>query len=152
MLQKGDKAPDFTAVNQNNEQISLSQFIGKKVVLYFYPKDNTPGCTKEACDLRDNYERFLGQGFVVLGVSTDSLASHEKFAEKHGLPFSILSDPYRKIISAYGVWGEKKNYGKVYQGLFRTTFIINEKGIIEEVIQKVKTDDHSNQIFNLINK
>lgn len=152
MLAKGDKAPDFTAVNQKGEEVSLSQFSGKKVVLYFYPKDNTPGCTSEACDLRDNYHFFINQGFVVLGISPDSLSSHKKFADKLELPFSILSDPEREIISAYGVWGEKKNYGKVYQGLLRTTFIINGEGIIEEVIQKVNTGDHSNQIFNLLSK
>lgn len=152
MLKKGDKAPDFLGVNQEGKTISLNQFKGRKVVLYFYPKDSTPGCTAEACDIRDNYNRFLSMGFVVLGVSSDSVESHRKFAEKYQLPFSIIADVDRNIINAYGVWGEKKNYGKVYKGLFRTTFIIDEQGVVEEVIAKVKTKEHSNQIFDLVNK
>jgi len=127
----------------------LKDFTGKKVVLYFYPKDDTPGCTKEACNLRDNYQNLIDAGFVVLGVSPDNEKSHEKFANKFELPFPLLADPEMKIIKAFGAWGEKKMYGKVYEGLLRTTFIIDEKGMIEEVIQKVKTDDHASQIFKI---
>jgi peroxiredoxin Q/BCP len=151
MLQKGDKAPAFSGVDQNGNTVSLESFGGKKVVLYFYPKDNTPGCTKEACNLRDNYKELLDKGFAVVGVSPDSEKSHQNFASKFELPFPLLSDPELKIIKAYGAWGEKNMYGKKYEGLLRSTFIINEKGIIEEVIKKVKTDDHTNQIFKLYN-
>ncbi len=151
MLQKGDKAPAFSGVDQNGNTVSLESFVGKKVVLYFYPKDNTPGCTKEACNLRDNYKELLDKGFAVVGVSPDSEKSHQNFASKFELPFPLLPDPELKIIKAYGAWGEKNMYGKKYEGLLRSTFIINEKGIIEEVIKKVKTDDHTNQIFKLYN-
>ena len=151
MLQKGDKAPAFSGVDQNGSTVSLESFVGKKVVLYFYPKDNTPGCTKEACNLRDNYKELLDKGFAVVGVSPDSEKSHQNFASKYELPFPLLPDPDLKVIKAYGAWGEKNMYGKKYEGLLRSTFIINEKGIIEEVIKKVKTDDHTNQIFKLYN-
>lgn len=151
MLQKGDKAPAFSGVDQIGNTVSLESFVGKKVVLYFYPKDNTPGCTKEACNLRDNYKELLDKGFAVVGVSPDSEKSHQNFASKFELPFPLLPDPELKIIKAYGAWGEKNMYGKKYEGLLRSTFIINEKGIIEEVIKKVKTDDHTNQIFKLYN-
>ncbi len=149
MLQKGEKAPEFSANDQNDNTISLSQFKGRKVVLYFYPKDDTPGCTKEACSLRDNYEAMISKGFVVLGVSPDTVESHKKFAAKFNLPFPLLADPELKIVKAYGAWGEKKMYGKTYEGLLRSTFIIDQDGFIEEVIAKVKTDTHAEQIFAL---
>ncbi len=149
MLQKGDKAPSFSGIDQFGKLIDSHDFKEKKMVLYFYPKDNTPGCTAEACNLRDNYNQLLAQGYAVIGVSPDSLASHQKFAEKYSLPFSLLADPELKIIKSYGVWGKKNNYGKVYEGLLRTTFVIDENGTIEEVIKKVKTDDHTNQIISI---
>lgn len=151
MLEQGEKAPTFSAKDQHGNTVSLNDFKGKNIVLYFYPKDNTPGCTKEACNLRDNYEELISQGFAVLGVSPDSEESHQKFAEKFSLPFPLLADPELKIIKAYGAWGEKNMYGKKYEGLLRTTFIINKEGEIEKVIKKVKTDDHANQIFKLYN-
>lgn len=151
MLQKGDKAPDFSGVDQFGKSISLGDFKGRKLVIYFYPKDDTPGCTKEACNLRDNHESLLEKGFAVVGVSPDAEASHKKFTEKYQLPFSLIPDTDLKIIKAYGAWGKKNMYGKEYEGLLRTTFIVNEEGIIEEVIKKVKTDDHTNQIFKLYN-
>lgn len=151
MLEQGEKAPAFSAKDQHGNTVSSNDFEGKKIVLYFYPKDNTPGCTKEACNLRDNYEELIAKGFVVLGVSPDSEESHLKFAEKFTLPFPLLADPELKIIKAYGAWGEKNMYGKKYEGLLRSTFIINEDKEIEKVIKKVKTDDHANQIFKLYN-
>jgi len=151
MLQKGDKAPDFTGNDQQGKVVSLDDFKGKKLVLYFYPKDDTPGCTKEACNLRDNYADLLDKGFALLGVSPDTEDSHQKFISKYELPFPLLSDPELKIIKAFGAWGEKNMYGRKYEGLLRTTFIINEEGIIEKVIKKVKTDDHANQILKLYN-
>ncbi|MDY0084607.1 MAG: thioredoxin-dependent thiol peroxidase [Bacteroidales bacterium] len=151
MLQKGDKAPDFTGNDQQGKVVSLDDFKGKKLVLYFYPKDDTPGCTKEACNLRDNYADLLDKGFALLGVSPDTEDSHQKFISKYELPFPLLSDPELKIIKAFGAWGEKNMYGRKYEGLLRTTFIINEEGIIEKVIRKVKTDDHANQILKLYN-
>ncbi len=151
MIEQGEKAPDFSAKDQHGNTVSLNDFKGKSIVLYFYPKDNTPGCTKEACNLRDNYEDLISKGFVVLGVSPDSEESHKKFAEKFTLPFPLLADPELKIIKAYGAWGEKNMYGKKYEGLLRSTFIINKDGEIEKVIKKVKTDDHANQIFKLYN-
>lgn len=149
MLEKGTKAPDFTANDQQGNSVSLSMFAGRKVVLYFYPKDDTPGCTKEACSLRDQYDEMIDKGFVVIGVSPDDERSHIKFAEKYSLPFPLLADPDLKIIKSYGVWGAKKMYGKEHEGLLRTTFVIDEMGVIEEVIEKVMTDDHANQILNL---
>lgn len=149
MLTKGDKAPDFSAKDQNGNTVSLGQFSGKKLILYFYPKDDTPGCTKEACNLRDNYQELIDQGFAVLGVSPDSESSHKKFSSKFSLPFPLLADPEMYIIKAYGAWGEKKMYGKTYEGLLRTTFVIDENGLIDEVIHKVKTDDHAKQIFKI---
>lgn len=151
MIEQGEKAPDFSAKDQQGNTVSLSDFKGKKIVLYFYPKDNTPGCTKEACNLRDNYEELISQGFVVLGVSPDSEESHQKFAEKFTLPFPLLADPELKIIKAFGAWGEKNMYGKKYEGLLRSTFIIDQEGKIEKVIKKVKTADHADQIFKLYN-
>lgn len=146
-LSIGDKAPEFTGVDQDNNPISLNQYKGKKVVLYFYPKDNTPGCTAEACDLRDNYERFIAEGYVVIGVSADSVASHKKFAEKQNLPFPLIADTDRNILLAYNAYGEKKLYGKVSMGILRKTYIINEDGIITDIIEKVKTKEHTKQIL-----
>ncbi len=146
MLEKGNKAPLFKGINQNGEAISLAQFNGKKVVLYFYPKDNTPGCTAESCNLNDNYEYWQSKGYEVIGVSPDSVASHKKFEEKHGFKFNLIADTEKEILQAFGAWGEKKNYGRTYMGVIRTTFIINEKGIIVEVFKKVDTKNHTEQI------
>ena len=146
MIEVRQKAPDFKGINQNGQEISLSQFKGKKVILYFYPKDNTPGCTAEACNLNDNYQYWLSKGYEVIGISPDNVASHKKFEEKFGLSFHLIADTEKTILQAYGVWGEKKNYGKVYFGVIRTTFIIDENGIIEKVISKVDTKNHTEQI------
>jgi thioredoxin-dependent peroxiredoxin len=149
-LKIGDKAPEFQANDQDGKSISLQAFRGIKVVLYFYPKDDTPGCTAEACDLRDNYDAFLKKGFEVIGVSGDNEASHRKFREKHKLPFPLISDTDRKVLKAYGAWGEKSMYGKIFQGVIRMTFVISEDGIIENIIEKVKTKEHSKQIFETL--
>lgn len=146
-LNIGDPAPAFTAPDQDGNMVSLDQFHGNKLVLYFYPKDNTPGCTAEACDLRDNYDRFLKEGYDVLGISADSQKSHQNFINKYKLPFRLISDVDKKILEAYGAWGEKKMYGKTYMGIIRKTFIISEDGTIENIIEKVKTKEHSKQIF-----
>lgn len=138
MLETGTKAPDFELPDQNGEIHKLSDYAGRKVVLYFYPKDNTPGCTSQACGFSERYPRFLEKGAVVLGVSSDSVASHKKFEEKYGLAFTLLSDPERKVIEAYDVWKEKNNYGKVSMGVVRTTYLIDEKGIIVRANDKVK--------------
>ena len=147
MLQKGDKAPYFEGPDQDGNIIRLSDFTGRRLVLYFYPKDSTPGCTAEACDLRDNYERFLSQGYAVVGVSKDSAASHRKFIEKYSLPFPLISDPETVILQAYEAWGEKKNYGKVSIGTLRKTYVIDENGIITDIISKVDTKNHTAQIL-----
>ena len=147
MLQKGDKAPYFEGPDQDGNIIRLSDFTGRRLVLYFYPKDSTPGCTAEACDLRDNYERFLSQGYAVVGVSKDSAASHQKFIAKYGLPFPLISDPETAILQAYEAWGEKKNYGKVSMGTLRKTYVIDENGIITDIISKVDTKNHTAQIL-----
>lgn len=147
MLKAGDKAPDFASVDQDGNPVRLSDFKGKKVVLYFYPKDNTPGCTAESCNLRDNYELLQKQGYVVLGVSGDSVGSHKKFADKYSLPFPLIADEDKSVHNAFGTWGEKQLYGKKYMGTLRTTFLISEDGVIEEVIEKVKTKDHVTQIL-----
>lgn len=147
ILKEGDKAPMFKGIDQNGEIISLDDFKGKKVVLYFYPKDNTPGCTNEACDLRDNYNDLLEKGLDVIGVSPDSEKSHQKFIEKYDLPFKLISDPNKEVLNLYNAWGEKKLYGKTYDGVLRKTFIINENQTIEKIIEKVKTKDHTNQIY-----
>ena len=147
-LKIGDTAPEINSVDQNNEQITLEQFKGKKVVLYFYPKDMTPGCTVQSCNLRDNYKELLAKGYVVLGCSADSPARHVKFIEKYDLPFSLISDEEKKVVEDYGVWALKKFMGKEYMGINRTTFIIDEKGIIEDIIQKVNTKEHTSQIIN----
>ena len=142
-------APQFEGTDQNGNIVKLSTFAGKKVVLYFYPKDDTPGCTAEACSLRDNYDELLNKGFAVLGVSPDSEKSHRGFAAKHNLPFPLISDTDKKIMTAYGAYGEKVMYGKKVTGVIRTTFIIDEKGVIEKVIKKVDTKEHAPQIFKL---
>jgi peroxiredoxin Q/BCP len=146
-LQAGDKAPAFKAKNENGETVSLANFKGKKLVLYFYPKDDTPGCTAEACDLRDNYKLFQNQGYEILGVSPDNEAKHQKFIAKYELPFSLLADTDNVVATAYGTWGEKSMYGKKYMGILRTTFVIDEKGKIEKVIEKVDTKKHTDQLL-----
>ena len=143
----GEKAPDFLVKNQDGKEVQLSDFAGKKLVIYFYPKDNTPGCTAESCNLRDNYQALQAQGYEVLGVSGDSEKSHQKFITKYDLPFDLLADTDKKMIEDFGVWKEKSMYGKTFLGIARTTFLINEEGIIEEIIQKVKTKDHTAQIL-----
>ncbi|MDB5009559.1 MAG: thioredoxin-dependent thiol peroxidase [Mucilaginibacter sp.] len=149
-LKEGDKAPDFTAKDQNGNTVSLSDFKGKTVVLYFYPKDDTPGCTAEACDFRDNYQSLIGKGIEVIGVSTDDEKSHKKFETKFNLPFPLIADTGKEIVEAYGVWAEKNNYGKKYMGTVRTTFIINADGDIEKVIDKVDTKAASQQVLDLL--
>ena len=151
-LKEGMKAPGFEGIDQNGITVKLSDFTGKKVVLYFYPKDDTPGCTAEACNLRDNWNSLLKEGFVVIGVSPDSEKSHKSFAGKFSLPFPIIADETKKILNDYGVWGEKKMYGKTFMGVIRTTFIINEKGVIDKIITKVDTGEHTKQIFDLYNQ
>ena len=146
-LKEGDKAPDFTATIQNGDTIKLSDFIGKRIIIYSYPKDNTPGCTAEAKNLNENLEELRGKGFVVIGVSPDSEASHQRFIEKHALKFNLISDPDKKVLEQYDAWGEKKLYGRTYMGVLRKTFIIDSKGKIEKIIEKVKTKDHTNQIY-----
>lgn len=146
-LKVGDKAPDFTVNDQDGKPVKLSSLRGKKVVLYFYPKDMTPGCTAEACNLRDHYQNMVHQGYEVLGVSTDNERTHKKFAEKEKLPFRLLADTQKTIHDAYGTWVEKSMYGRKYMGTARITFVINEKGIIEDIIEKVDTKNHVDQIL-----
>jgi peroxiredoxin Q/BCP len=146
-LTEGEKAPDFKTKDQNGKVVSLKDFRGKKVVLYFYPEDDTPTCTVEACNLRDNYEDLRKAGFVVLGVSPDDKNKHKKFEEKYELPFTLLEDPEKTIIDAYGVWGEKNMYGRKYMGLFRTTFLIDEQGLIFKIFKKPKSKIHSEEIL-----
>jgi peroxiredoxin Q/BCP len=150
-LTKGTRAPDFEAHNQDGKTIRLKDFRGKKVILYFYPKDDTPGCTAEACNLRDNYQKWIEKGFEVIGISPDSMKSHQKFIEKYHLPFSLVSDPDRNILKAYGAWGTRKMYGRSYDGVLRTTYVIDEEGIIEKVLVKVDTKNHSTQILQELN-
>ena len=150
MLEVGTKAPEFTLPDKNGNSISLTDFAGKKVVLYFYPKDNTPGCTRQACAFAGVFEKFKKINTVVIGVSKDSVASHQKFAEKHSLPFILLSDPELTAIQAYGVWQEKKLYGKVSMGVVRSTFIIDENGMIEKVMPKVKPDTNAAEILEYL--
>jgi peroxiredoxin Q/BCP len=151
-LKEGMKAPVFEGIDQNGKVVRLGDFTGKKVILYFYPKDNTPGCTAEACNLRDNYDSLLKEGFAVIGVSPDSEKSHKGFSGKYSLPFPLVADTSKKILNDYGVWGEKKMYGKSYFGVIRTTFVIDEKGIIEKIITKVETASHTEQIFKMYNQ
>lgn len=148
MLSIGEKAPQILGTDQNNNSVSLEQFLGSKIVLYFYPKDSTPGCTAEACNLRDNYEILLSKGYKIIGVSPDSVKSHEKFATKYELPFPLLADTDKKIVTDYQVWGEKKFMGRTYMGVFRTTFIIDEQGVIENIFTQVDTKNHTSQIIN----
>ena len=147
-LKEGDLAPAISARDQDGELITLEEYRGRKVVLFFYPKDNTPGCTAEACDLRDNYSRFLDQGYEIVGVSADSEKSHQNFIAKHQLPFRLISDPDRKVLEDYGAWGEKKNYGRTYMGILRLTYVIDQNGYVEKIIEKVLTKEHSKQIFS----
>ncbi len=146
-LKEGDKAPDFKGINQDEQEIALSDFKGKKLILYFYPKDNTPGCTAESCNLSENYDELTQKGFEVVGVSPDDATKHQKFIAKHNLKFNLIADTEKQILEAYGAWGEKKLYGRVYMGVIRTTFVIDENGTIEKIFKKVKTKDHTNQIL-----
>lgn len=146
VLSKGDKAPEFAGLNQSGEKVTLGGFNGKKLILYFYPKDNTPGCTAESCNLNDNYQLWLSKGYEVVGISPDSVASHKKFADKFRFGFNLIADPETEILQAYGVWGEKNMYGKKYMGVLRTTFVISEDGIIEEIFDKVDTKNHTDQL------
>jgi thioredoxin-dependent peroxiredoxin len=147
-LKEGDPAPSFSAPIETGKVVSLADYAGKKLVLYFYPKDDTPGCTAESCSLRDSYGQFLAKGYDVLGVSPDSAKKHVKFREKFSLPFSLLADEDHAVSEAYGVWGEKKFMGRAYMGIHRTTFVIDETGKIEKIISKVDTDNHADQLLN----
>ncbi len=147
MLTIGETAPDFTSTDQNGETIRLADYRGRRVALYFYPKDDTPGCTAQACSLRDSYSDLQAAGYEVLGVSIDSEASHQKFAKKHDLPFRLVADTDRQIVDAYGVWQEKSNYGRTYMGTVRTTFVIDEQGIITDIIGKIDTKNHAKQLL-----
>ena len=149
-LNIGDKAPDFNGLDQNGDSIRLEDFKGIKLILYFYPKDNTSGCNAEACNLRDNHEMWISKGYKVLGVSPDKQESHQKFIAKFDLPFLLISDTEKEIIKAYGAWGPKKLYGREYEGLLRSTFVISEDGKIEQIFMKVKTKDHTNQILETL--
>ena len=146
-LQIGTPAPDFSANNQKGETLSIGHFTGKKLVLYFYPKDDTPGCTAEACSLRDNYQDLIAQGYSILGVSPDTEAKHQKFIDKYNLPFDLLADTANAVALAYGVWVEKSMYGRKYMGIARTTFVIDEQGNLAEIIEKVDTKNHATQII-----
>lgn len=150
MVEEGKKAPDFTLPDQNGEKVKLSDLKGKYVVLYFYPKDDTPGCTKEACNFRDSFPKFDKTDAVILGVSPDSVASHKKFAEKYKLPFQLLADEDKKVVEKYGVWKEKSMYGKKYMGVERTTFIIDPEGKIKKIFPKVKVDNHHKEVLEAL--
>lgn len=147
MLKIGDKMPDFEVVDQDGKEVSSKDLLGKRTIIYFYPKDNTSGCTAEACNLRDNYAALLSEGYNVIGVSKDSQTSHKRFADKYGLPFTLLSDTTTQMLQAFGTWGEKKMYGKTVMGTIRRTFIFDEKGILERIIEKVDTKNHASQIL-----
>ena len=147
MLKIGDKMPDFEVVDQDGKTVSSKDLIGKKTIIYFYPKDNTSGCTAEACSLRDNYQTLMARGYNVVGVSKDSAASHRKFADKYDLPFTLLADTSTQMLQDFGAWGEKKMYGKTVMGTIRKTFIFDEEGILSEVIEKVDTKNHADQIL-----
>lgn len=145
-LKEGDKAPLFEGKNQDGKTVKLTDFQGKKLILYFYPKDDTPGCTAEACDLRDNYNYWINNGYAIIGVSPDNEKSHLKFKQKYNLPFDLISDPDAKILRSFGAWGQKQMYGKTYDGVLRTTYVIDENGVIKEVFTKVDTKNHTSQI------
>ena len=151
ILKVGETAPSFEGVNQNNEKISSDDYVGSKWVIYFYPKDNTPGCTAQACSLRDGYDALRNHGIKVLGVSADGVKSHDKFASKFDLPFALLADEDKEVINKFGIWGPKKFMGREYEGIHRVSFVIDEKGVITHVIQKPKTKDHANEILGLLN-
>jgi len=151
-LKVGDKAPELDVKDQNGKVHFISDYIGKKVILYFYPKDLTPGCTAESCNLRDNYQNLKNNNFEIIGVSADNAHKHQKFISKHQLPFNLLADVDKEVLNRYGVWGEKKFMGKTYDGIHRTTFIIDENGLIEKIITKVNTQEHTSQILEEINK
>lgn len=150
-LQIGDKIPEVLGLNQHGEEIKSTDFSGKKLVIYFYPKDNTPGCTAQACSLRDDYSELKKQGYEILGVSADSVASHQKFINKHNLPFDLIADTDKVLAEKFGTWGEKKSFGRTYMGMFRTTFIVDEDGIIQKIFKpkEVKTKEHGKQILSL---
>lgn len=150
MVQEGANAPAFSLTDESGNEVSLSQFKGKKVVVYFYPKDDTPGCTTEACGFRDNYDAILEKGAVVIGISADSSQSHQKFKKKFDLPFFLLSDPDKEVIKAFGAWGEKKMYGKAYEGILRSTFVINENGAVVKVFPNVKPSDHATEVMAVL--
>jgi peroxiredoxin Q/BCP len=147
-LKEGDKAPDFSIENQDGKTFSLKDYKGKKVVLYFYPKDDTEGCTAESCNLRDNYSSLKKKGYEVIGISVDGVKSHKKFANKYKLPFNLLADTEKEVVEKYGVWGEKMMFGRKYMGIIRTTFIIDENGRIEKIINEVDTKNHTDQVLN----
>ena len=150
MVQEDELAPDFELLSDSGETVTLSDFRGKKVVLYFYPKDNTPGCTKEACSFRDDHSLFLMKGAVVIGVSPDNEASHQKFRAKFSLPFYLLSDPDHQVAETYGAWGEKRNYGRTYEGILRSTFVIDEEGILVKIFRKVKPAEHAKEVIEYL--
>ena len=150
-IQKGEKVPWFEGINQDGQKITSDDFIGRKLILYFYPKDDTPGCTAEACDLNGNYEQWISKGFDIVGVSPDGTNSHQKFIKKYGLKFNLISDPEHKIMELFGVWGEKKMYGKSYFGVLRTTFVLDENGTVVEVFTSVDTKNHTRQIEEALN-
>lgn len=152
MLKEGIKAPNFSLLNQNNEQVSLSDFIGKTVVIYFYPKDNTPGCTRQACAFRDNYQGFINRDIVLIGISADKTQDHQKFINDHQLPYILLSDPNHEAINSYEVWVEKVNYGKKYMGISRSTYVIDKNGIIIKVFKNANPDTNAEDILNFIDK
>ena len=147
MIRIGDKMPDFEVVDQDGNKVSSKDLIGRKTVVYFYPKDNTSGCTAEACDIRDNYDALLAKGYNIVGVSKDSAASHKKFKEKYSLPFTLLSDTSTEMLQAFGAWGEKKMYGKTVMGTLRRTYIFDENGVLTDIIEKVDTKNHAAQIL-----
>jgi thioredoxin-dependent peroxiredoxin len=149
MVKVGKKAPAFSSVDQNGDAIALKNYLGKKVILYFYPKDDTPGCTAQACNLRDNYDDLLKKGYAIIGISVDPVKKHKKFEEKYSLPFALVSDEEKVIVEKYGLWGEKKFMGKAYMGTTRTTYLINEQGIVEHIIDKPDTKNHTAQILDI---
>lgn len=152
MIEAGEKAPAFSGVDQNGKKVKLSDYKGKKVAIYFYPKDDTPGCTKQACNLRDNWFELIDAGVAVIGISADSVESHDKFASKYELPFPLIADTDKKILTSYGAWGEKNMYGKIKMGIKRTTFLIDEKGSVVHVIKRPKTADHTREILEKFEK